>query len=175
VKCRAKVFATLSLAVLSAWLSACQSTAHKGLIGDYKIGERVQIGPLVYNVYETQYLVKSPDSRVPKERFFIVHLSVMNGGAAQSSQSIPAFSLVDDAGQSYNESENGAGVAQWLGFARKIRSAESLTGDIVFDVAPKHYKLRIADETDEHYAFVDLPLDFGEPAPRAEAAAPSSR
>jgi len=156
---------SLSLALFA----GCQSTSSKkGLVGTFKIGERAQVGPLIYNVYETQYMVtlgEGPEARVPKNRFLLVHLSVVNSGGATADQSIPTFALLDDADQSYNEMDNGAGVPQWLGFSRKVRPAESTTGNIVFDVSPKHYRLRVSDELEEHYAFIDLPLTFDTGAP----------
>jgi len=142
-------------------------------VGNFKIGERAQVGPLIYNVYEMQYMVnigEGADTRVPNNRFLVVHVSVVNSGGASADQSIPTFTLIDDAGTVYTELDNGAGVQQWLGFARKVRPAESTSGNIVFDVAPKHYKLRIADETDEHYGLVDLPLTYGTPTPPPDAA-----
>lgn len=157
-----------------AFLAGCQSTTTpKGLVGKFKIGERAQIGPLIYNVYETEYLVgvgEGADARIPSNRFLVVHLSVVNGGGVSASESVPAFTLVDDAGATFNELDNGAGIPQWLGFSRRVRPAESVTGNIVFDVAPKHYKLRVADETDEHYGLVDLPLTYGNPMPPPDAA-----
>lgn len=132
---------------------------------------------MIYNVYEAQYLLKigdGPDARLPQNRFLLVHLSAVNGGSAKAAVSIPTFSLLDDSGQSYTESDNGDGVPQWLGISRKVRPAESLTGTVAFDVAPKHYKLRIADDTDEHYAMVDIPLSFGEAVPTVEGGVPSS-
>jgi len=154
------------IAVSLSLFSGCQST-DKGLVGKFKVGERAQIGPLIYNVYEMQYLMnmgEGADARVPKNRFLIVHLTVVNSGASTSDQSIPTFTLIDDSGVTFTELDNGAGVPQWLGFSRKVRPAESTSGNIVFDVAPKHYTLRIADETDQHYGLVDLPLSYGDAA-----------
>ncbi len=126
---------------------------------------------MIYNVYEAQYMFKigeGPDVRVPTNRFLLVHLSAVNGGSAKTTISIPTFTVIDDAGQTFTESDSGTGIAQWLGFARKVHPAESLTGTVAFDVQPKHYKLRISDETDEQYALVDLPLSFGEAVPQIE-------
>ena len=127
---------------------------------------------MIYNVYDTQYLLKlgdEPDVRVPVNRFLTIHLTAVNSGGAKADESIPTLTLLDDSGAVYNEMDNGAGVTQWLGFARTVRPAESVTGNVVFDVAPKHYKLRIADETDSHYALVDLPLTFGDSTPQVES------
>jgi len=174
VNCRISRARAVLFVLSLAFLAGCQSTTTpKGMVGNFKIGEKAQIGPLIYNVYETQYLVnmgEGADARVPNNRFFIIHLSVVNGGGASASQSIPTFTLIDDSGAVFTELNNGAGVPQWLGFARRVRPAESLTGNIVFDVAPKHYNLRVADETDEHYGLVDLPLSYGNSMPPPDAA-----
>ena len=47
------------------------------------MGERVSAGSLVYNVFEDQWkaqLGQGTDTRVPKDRFFLVRLSVMRNG-----------------------------------------------------------------------------------------------
>ena len=45
------------------------------------MGERVTAGSLVYNVFEDQWkaqLGQGPDTRVPKDRFFLVRLSAVS-------------------------------------------------------------------------------------------------
>ncbi len=152
-----------------ALITGCQ-TGTRAVIGNYKLGEKAQVGPLIYTVFETQYLTsigEGVDARLPKGRFLVIHMSVVNGGG-NSDQPIPTVTLVDDQGASYSELDNGAGIPQWFGFARKVRPAESLTGDVIFDVPPKHYELRIPDELDEHFALVDIPVTFGLPEVRID-------
>ncbi|MDQ6678958.1 MAG: DUF4352 domain-containing protein [Acidobacteriota bacterium] len=162
----------LSLAVAAAGfvlIAGCKTGTH-GVIGSYKIGEKVQVGPLIYTVFEAQNLTnigEGLEARLPKGRFLVIHLSVVNGGG-NSDQQIPTVTLVDDQGESYTELDNGAGVPQWLGLARKVRPAESLTGDVIFDVPPKHYQLRIPDELDDRFALVDIPPTFGLPEVRID-------
>ncbi len=132
----------------------------------YRMGERVTVGSLVYNVFDDQWrpqLGSGPDARVPKDRFFLVRLSVVNGGAADIM--VPTMTLVDDSGQTFNELTNGDGVPSWTGYLRRVRPADTLQGNVVFDVAPKHYLLRVTDETGAKSRDIDIPLNFSSDTP----------
>jgi hypothetical protein len=132
----------------------------------HRMGERVTIGALVYNVFEDQWkaqLGQDSDVRVPKDRFFLLRLSVVNGGSTDLM--VPALTLVDDAGQTYAELPNGEGVPEWTGYLRRVKPAETLQGNIVFDVSPKHYRLRVTDETGQKSRDIDIPLNFASDTP----------
>ncbi len=131
-------------------------------MGTVKVGERIPVGQLIYSVIDTQWAVSlgtDPAPRIPKSRFFLVNLSIVNSSG--SDKSVPSFDLIDDQGQSYPELANGEAVPAWIGIARQIHPADSMQGNIVFDVEPKHYRLKVGDETEQSYAFIDIPLDFG--------------
>ena len=53
------------------------------------------------------------------------------------------------------------------GFVRKAKPADSVSGNIVFDAEPKHYRLRVTDENGEKPALIDLPLNFNGDTPPA--------
>jgi Domain of unknown function (DUF4352) len=134
----------------------------------YRMGERVTLGSLVYNVFETQWkaqLGQGPGARIPKDRFFLVRLSVVNGGSADVM--VPTMVLVDDAGHTYPELSDGDQVPSWIGFLRRVKPADTLQGNIVFDVPPKHYRLRLSDENEQKSEEVDVPLSFASEAPVA--------
>jgi hypothetical protein len=156
-------------------LCGCTSLTKSGELGTFKIGERAQVGPLIYNAMDTQWntsLGHGDTPRVPKNgRFFIVYLSIVNGGGT-ADQNVPTFNLVDDQGGSHPELDSGEGVPNWVGVERKIRPAQSIQGNVVFDVEPKHYRLKVTMEGEEKYAWIDLPLDFGAPPPTADQPAP---
>ncbi len=157
-------FHALFLIVICA--SGCRDKATVGPVGTFSMGERAQVGPLIYTVFDTQSaltLGDPPAQRVPSNRFLLLKISVVNSGP--ESMSVPTFSLVDDEGKSYQEAANGEGVHDWLGFVRKIKPAESAQGTILFDVPQKRFKLRVADENDQKYAFVSIPLTLGEAPP----------
>jgi hypothetical protein len=132
----------------------------------HRMGERVPVGSLVYNVYEDQWkaqLGEGSDTRVPKDRFFLIRMSVVNGGATDLM--VPTLTLVDDGGQTYTELADGDQVPQWTGYLRKVKPAETMQGYVVFDVAPKHYRLRGTDENSQTSRDIDIPLNFASDAP----------
>ena len=126
------------------------------------MGERAPIGPLTYTVIESMWQTQLGDIlklRVPQQRFLLIRLSVTNGGGSELS--IPLLQLESYNGQSYRESEDGEGVANWLGLLRTLRPAETLQGQIVFDVPLTSYRLRVPDGAGpgaEKYAWISIPL-----------------
>lgn len=147
------------LCVLVAILAACSDDPVR--IRTYNMGERVQAGPLVYDAFDTHwYLTLGPQSgpRIPSNRFLVVRISISNNGATDSS--VPTLSLVDDSGQTIHEVSDGTGVPDWIGIARKVGPMNTEKGNIAFDATPRHYKLRVADETDQIIAYIDLPLNL---------------
>jgi Domain of unknown function (DUF4352) len=130
------------------------------------MGERAQTGVLIYNVFDTKWMAQAGsglNARVPANRFFLIRMSIVNSGSTETAA--PRLTIADDYGQSYTELENGEGVPQWLGILRHLKPAENVTGNIVFDAPPRHYKLHISDESEEHKAIIDIPLTFAQDAP----------
>jgi hypothetical protein len=165
----------LTVAGICLSTTACRdSAATKQMsLGTFNMGERAQVGTIIYTVFDTKWelsLGEQPTPRIPTNRFLIINLSAVNGGPA--AVSIPTFTLIDDDGQAYQELDNGEGVANWLGFVRRVRPAESAQGTVVFDVPQKRFKLRVADEED-HFAFINIPLSLGEPPPDTNPKAPA--
>ncbi|MDQ6665129.1 MAG: DUF4352 domain-containing protein [Acidobacteriota bacterium] len=150
---------SLSLLAAALVLSSCAQKAMD--VRTVHLGEKVQAGSLSYNAFDTQWLAslgEGANSRLPVNRFFLVRVNIVNGG--RSDATVPTLTLLDDSGQSYNEMTNGDGVPNWMGIVRKIRPADSENGNIAFDVPPRHYRLRVGDESDERFAYVDIPLNF---------------
>jgi hypothetical protein len=130
-------------------------------IGNFNMGEKALVGSLIYTVIDTKWEVSlgdPPTPRVPSHRFYLLTVSVVNTGSGPAS--IPAFTLIDDSGQNYQELDNGEGVPDWIGLARRVQPADSLKGNIAFDVPQKHFKLRVADEEDK-FSLVDIPFSLG--------------
>jgi hypothetical protein len=147
-------------------LSGCSSEPAKPPLKQYNMGEKVPVGHLSYTIFETQWLThlgEGAAQRVPQNRFFLIRLSVVNGGSGDAA--IPNMTLEDDKGQKYDELSNGEGVPQWVGYLRTAHPADALQGNVVFDVPPGHYKLTMADEDQSHAARVDIPLSFGAETP----------
>jgi hypothetical protein len=162
---------TVQLPILAGALAALLSlTSCSGgkdtSIKVFEVGSRAEVGHIVYTVFETQWLpsIGAGDSqRVPKNRFFLIRLSAVNSGSEEVL--VPNMTLQDDQGNTIEELENGDGVNQWIGYLRKVRPADSLAGNVVFDAQPKHYRLRLTDENGENPALVDIPLSFSAETP----------
>jgi hypothetical protein len=92
------------------------------------MGERVQAGPLIYNVLEAEWKPQLESSgRAPKERFLFIKVSMTNSSG--SSVSAPAFTLESSTGKTYEEVTEGLdGVTDWLGMLRTIAPAQTEQG-----------------------------------------------
>ena len=143
-------------------LCSCGDSGDRAFpVRTYTMGERVTLGHIVYVVYETQWLTQigtGADARVPQNRFFLVRLSAVN--SAGSDIIVPNFMLEDDSGATFPELSAGEGVPQYVGYLRSVKPAESVQGNAVFDAPPRHYKMKIVDETGERTAYIDIPLNF---------------
>jgi hypothetical protein len=144
------------VALLLTLLVVAPGCSRKKEVRTVGMGEKAEIGPLSYHAMETRWPM-TLEGRTPKERFFIVNISVLNSGGTEVN--IPAFEIVDDDGNSYPELADGTGVEQWLGITRRLSVANTDHGNIVFDAPPKHYRLRVADEND-NFMYIDIPLNL---------------
>jgi len=162
----AAVFASLAL------LTSCSGrTAGRGSIRTFQMGERVEVLPLIYAVYEKQWLTQlgsGPTAVLPQNRFLLIRITVTSGAGGESY--VPSLTLEDDAGNSFNEIASGDAVdaaPHWIGSLRAIKPADTLQGNLVFDCPPKHYKLKLTSEQGKA-AYVDIPLAFESEGPGVE-------
>jgi len=151
------------------FLAACsQPQAHPTRV--YRMGDRVQVGPLIYNILDTEWkteLGEGTDARTPKHRFLLIQLSVTNSGARETA--IPPVTLEDPRGVTWSEvTTSGEGVTNWLGILRKLAPAQTEQGRVVFDVPTGAFRLRVTDDSAEPgkeiAALVEIPLRL-EPEP----------
>lgn len=166
------LLALLSLALFAALLLTGCSGSEKFPVRTYQMGERVTLGPFIYQAFETQWLTHLGDEaspRIPKHRFFLVRTSIVNSTGNEMMS--PNLTLVDDRGESFSELSEGEGVPQWIGYLRQIKPSDSAQGNAIFDAPPRHYKLRVTDDTGERVALIDIPLSFNAESP--EGIAPS--
>src|SRR4051812_25037041 len=101
----------LVLAGAGAALSGCSSgnpLASSGKL--YRMGERVVVGQLIYTVLETEWL-SAIGSRVPKNKFLSVRLTINNSGNTE--RSVPLLELIDTKGGTTLESSEGEGLEEW--------------------------------------------------------------
>lgn len=160
---RVSLFPAAVIAVL--FLNACGSQSAQP-IRTYQMGDKVPVGHIIYTAFETQWLTQipqEPSPRIPQNRFFLVRISAVNGGAGDLI--VPNVTIQDDHGKTYEELSNGDGVPQWVGFLRQAHPADSVQGNVVFDAPPAHYKMRVTDENSELAALIDIPLSFSAESP----------
>ncbi len=143
-------------------LSGCGSSTSSGRQTKvYQAGEKANVDKLSYAVIDTQIyprLGEDPTPRVPQNRFVAVQVAVSSGNNTEVS--IPAMSLVDDAGKVYTELADGSGVQHWLGIVRRVAPAQTERGVVLFDAPAAHYKLKLTDELDPEDVYIDIPLNF---------------
>jgi Domain of unknown function (DUF4352) len=147
----------------------------------YAMGEGAKVGQLTYTVVETEWkeaIDGSLGQRLPKHRFLIVNLNIVNSGEAEVG--VPFLTLIDAKGVEFREEDKADGVASWLGYLRRATPSETLGGRILFDVPPGGYKLRISsggEAETETTAVVDLPYRADAPSEKVEepVAAPSTK
>ncbi len=143
-------------------LAGCSQSRRSPMLATFPIGTQVTTAPLVYTIVDANWEAElgTPDGpRLPKNRFMVVTLTVTNSGGGEAG--VPLLSLVDSRGNTYMEEQKGDGVTQWLGFLRVMKPAETDQGQILFDVPPGAYKLRLSsggDPEQEKAALVDIPF-----------------
>lgn len=165
---------TRKLAVLMATISVLISSGCKpptAAKAEFRIGDPAVTGPLTYNVVEARWrsqLEAFPTQRLPERNFLLLKVTVTNGGSTEVA--IPFLKVENASGDSYSESDNGAGVDDWLGLIRRIAPAQTEDGWILFDVPTNSYKLRVSDGAveNEHVAYISIPLNMQteNPAPK---------
>lgn len=154
--------AALTLILVAA---GCSGTSERKSVV-YQAGDNAAVDQLTYRVIGTQMLTRLGDGtnqRIPQNRFYLVRVSVANEGSEEAS--IPALTLMDDSGKTYEELTDGSGVTQWLGVVRRVGGKQSESGTVVFDAPASHYRLKLTDDTDNSDAYVDLPLSFAHEQP----------
>ena len=159
----------IAFCVLSAicLMSLCCQTIAPGE-QHYRMGELASVGPVIYNVLETDWrteIGQSLEQKIPEHKFLLIQLTITNSG--NQDVAIPLLSLEDQQDNSYLEVSEVEGVANWLGLLRILDPASTMQGTIVFDVPTGDYNLRVTDggELDnERTALVEIPLSLGTPA-----------
>jgi hypothetical protein len=147
-------------------LSACGDAEKSSPVRTYNLGEKFELGRITYQVFETQWLTHIGDgaeARIPQNRFFLVRLSATNTSGAELI--VPTMTLQDDSTNVFNEISDGSGVPQWAGYLRSVKPSAAAQGNVVFDAPPRHYKLKVTDDTGERAALIDIPLSFGAETP----------
>jgi hypothetical protein len=164
------VFPAAALAVALTGLAACGGRKADAV---HAMGSPVVAGDLSYTVYDTEWrdeLQGDSGPRKPQHRFLLVTVSITNNGPEDAAA--PLLTVIDKNGKETLELDKGEGVPQWMGLLRRIRSTQTETGTLLFDVPPGDYTLRVSSGGDvekEQTALVRLP--YREEAPAGKPAA----
>jgi len=141
--------------------SAC--SPNRTVVRLYTMGEKADAGLIVYSVLESAWktqLGEALSPRLPRDRFLLLRLGVTNGGPNEAA--IPLTTLVSPEGKEYPELSDGAGVEDWLGVLRRLKSNETTFGWVLFDVPRGDYQLRVSDDAfdpaDAKLALIQVPL-----------------
>ncbi len=162
----------LIVAACALALSGCQKTAVPERSA--AMGVPLAVGPLTYTAVETEWrdVIDSPQGeRVPKNRFLLVNVTVMNSSSEQ--KAAPLLQLVDAKGGNYPEIAEGEGVPDWMGYLRLLQPRESRSGRLLFDVPQGTYKLRVSsggDPESEQTALIEIPFQLNSDVPRVSGA-----
>src|SRR4051794_21148532 len=118
--------AALSL-VCATLTVGCRKTGDASFLGTFHMGERVQVGPLIYQVLESQWRSElGTGGRAPKERYLFMKVSITNKGG--SAVAVPALAI-EGQGKSYNEvTEDTDKVDNWFGLLRNIGPSKTEQG-----------------------------------------------
>jgi hypothetical protein len=148
------------LVLLAGFLTGC---GHAEVTqADHPMGERLTLGPLTYNVIESNWysqLGEGFKTRSAQQRFLAISISVTNGGGTDVG--VPLLGLQDSQGKITTELDNGDGLTGWLGLLRNVGPAQTVEGKILFDVPLASYRLRLTDGGGpglEKYGWVTIPL-----------------
>lgn len=141
--------------------AGCRKSQDASLIGTFHMGEKVQMGPVVYQVLESEWRNElGSGGRTPKDRYLFVRLSIANG--AGLTESVPTMTI-ESGGKSYPEvTEDMDKVDNWLGLLRNVGGSQTEQGWIVFDAPMAAYKLVITqgDIGEEKTAHVEIPVQL---------------
>lgn len=141
-------------------LFAC-ACGNRGAEAVHPMGTPVAAGELTYTVYNTEWreeLQTDMGPRKPQHRFLLVTASITNN--SPEDLTAPLLVVIDKDGRETLELDKGEGVAQWMGLLRRVRSTQTETGVLLFDVPPGDYKLRVSSGGDvehEKTALISLP------------------
>jgi hypothetical protein len=128
------------------------------------MGVPAAVGPLTYTAIESEWrdtLESSTGQRVPKNRFVLINISVVNN--APEERAVPLLQLEDAKGQIYPEISEGGGVPEWLGYLRLLQTKESRSGRLLFDAPQGAYKLRVSsggEPETEQTALIEIPFQL---------------
>src|SRR6476661_858772 len=84
--------ATVLVLFCAAIVTGCSKSRDASFIGTFRMGERVQLGPLVYQVLESDWRTElGGGGRTPKDRYLFVKVNITN--TAGSAVAVPGLAI----------------------------------------------------------------------------------
>ncbi len=145
-------------------LGGCSRTAGNEPV--FAMNDRLEVGPLVYTVFDADWRDHLPGGKNPKNKFLIIRLSITNSGGR--SITVPLLEVMNEKGDSAHEYVEVEGLEEWMGLLRPIEPAQTEIGRIVFDVPAGVHRLRLTDGGEaghEKTALVEIPFRLGASPP----------
>lgn len=145
-------------------LSACPDPKAAAESRVYQMGERVDVGGVVYTVLESEWraaIGEGAEAMIPQNRFLILRVTITNG--AGQAANVP-FLRLEGGKEETMEVDNAKALAGWMGLVRIIPPAQTEEGKLVFDVPPGSYKLRVSNGSgdNEITRLVDIPYNVAD-------------
>jgi hypothetical protein len=152
--------ATVLVLFCAAIFTGCSKSRDASFIGTFRMGEKVQLGPLVYQVLESDWRNElGSGGRTPKDRYLFAKISITNSSG--SPVLVPGFTI-EGSGKTYPEvSEDMDKVDNWFGLLRRIGPSQTEQGWVVFDAPMAAYKMVVTDGGEigaEKTAHVEIPV-----------------
>jgi hypothetical protein len=161
-----------SFIVAAVLITAGCTGGAESAVKTYALGETAEAGAFGFQVNGCDWRTRigeGPDAKTAIHSFLVLQVGVFN--RSPSDLAIPAMTLLDEDGQAHSEVPGVTADPRWLGLSHKARANEITHGNVIFDVPPGHYRLRVTDESGfDKFALIDIPLriqtDFEAVSPR---------
>lgn len=156
----------LPYVLLASSLIALTGCGEKGtVISSFPMGQKVQVGKIVYSVLEAEWRSDVPGGKQPpKNRVLQLTMAITNSSSQETA--IPTLRLISAKSEEFAEFIEIEGNMSWLGLLRRLQPSLTETAAIYFDVPIGAYKLEVVDHSDaenEKTAYIDIPASLAPP------------
>lgn len=135
------------------------------VISSFAMGQKVQVGKVVYSVLEAEWRTDVPGGKQPpKNRVLQLTMAITNSSSQE--MSIPTLRLLSLKNEEFSEYTEIEGNMSWLGLLRRLQPSLTETAAIYFDVPIGAYKLEVVDHSDaenEKTSYIEIPASLAPP------------
>jgi len=134
-------------------------------ISSFPMGQKVQVGKIVYSVLEAEWRTDVPGGKQPpKNRILQLTMAITNSSSQE--MSIPTLRLLNAKSEEHPEYTEIEGNMSWMGLLRRLQPSLTETAAIYFDVPVGAYKLEVVDNSDaenEKASYIEIPASLAPP------------